>query len=71
LTLTGEFLWLKIDPTVKNRMPMLLAFSILNRCATVDEAKALLESLPEGAAAQSLRCRFDQLKRRASASNSD
>jgi predicted choloylglycine hydrolase len=46
LTFTGEFLWLKIDPTVKNRLPMLLAFSILNRCATVDEAKELLESLP-------------------------
>jgi predicted choloylglycine hydrolase len=46
LTLTSEFLWLKIDSTVKNRMPMLLYFSILNRCATVDEAKALLESLP-------------------------
>jgi predicted choloylglycine hydrolase len=46
LTLTGEFLWLKIDPTVKNRMPMLLAFSILNRCATVDEAQELLEALP-------------------------
>jgi hypothetical protein len=35
------------------------------------QGEALLESLPEGAAAQSLRCRFDQLKRRASASNSD
>ena len=46
LTLTGEFLWLKIDPAVKNRMPMLLGFSILNRCATVNEAKELLESLP-------------------------
>ena len=46
LTLTSEFLWLKIDPTIKNRMPMLLYFSILNRCATVDEAKELLESLP-------------------------
>jgi predicted choloylglycine hydrolase len=46
LTLTNTFLWLKIDPTIKNRMPMLLFFSILNRCATVDEAKELLGSLP-------------------------
>jgi len=46
LTLTSTFLWLKIDPTIKNRMPMVLYFSILNRCATVDEAKELLGSLP-------------------------
>ncbi len=46
LAFTSEFLWLKIDPAVRNRMPMLLYFSILNRCATVDEAKELLESLP-------------------------
>jgi len=46
LTLANTFLWLKIDPTIKNTMPMLLYFSILNRCATVDEAKELLGSLP-------------------------
>jgi predicted choloylglycine hydrolase len=47
LVCTSKFIFLKNDPAVKNRMPMLLYFSILNRCATVDEAKELLESLPK------------------------
>jgi len=47
LAFTSKFLFLKNDPAVKNRMPMLLYFSILNRCATVDDAKTLLESLPK------------------------
>ena len=47
LAFTSQFLFLENDPAVKDRMPMLLYFSILNRCATVDEAKELLESLPK------------------------
>jgi predicted choloylglycine hydrolase len=47
LVLTSTFLFLRDQPAEISRIPMLLYFSILNRCATVDEAKDLLESLPK------------------------
>jgi predicted choloylglycine hydrolase len=47
LVLMSTFLFLRNQPATTSRMPMLLYFSILNRCATVDEAKDLLESLPK------------------------
>jgi predicted choloylglycine hydrolase len=46
LTLMSTFLFLHNDPASLAKIPTLLYFSILNRCATVDEARELLESLP-------------------------
>jgi predicted choloylglycine hydrolase len=46
LVLMSTFLFLPNQSAEVSRVPMLLYFSILNRCATVDEAKELLESLP-------------------------
>jgi predicted choloylglycine hydrolase len=46
LTLISTFLFVKNESAAPARMPMLLYFSILNRCATVEEARELLESLP-------------------------
>ena len=47
LVLMSTFLFLRNQPAEASRIPMMLYFSILNRCATVDEAKDLLESLPK------------------------
>jgi predicted choloylglycine hydrolase len=47
LVLMSTFLFLRNQPPEASRIPMLLYFSILNRCATVDEAKELLEALPK------------------------
>lgn len=46
LTLASTFLFLRTEKAAQSRIPMLLYFSILNRCATVEEARDLLESLP-------------------------
>ncbi len=46
LTLMSTFLFLRTEEAAQSRIPMLLYFSVLNRCATVDEARTLLESLP-------------------------
>jgi predicted choloylglycine hydrolase len=46
LTMMGTFLFVRTDPEALAKVPMLVNFSILNRCATVDEARELLESLP-------------------------
>jgi isopenicillin-N N-acyltransferase-like protein len=46
LTFMSHLLFLKPGSNVSVGAPMLLYFSVLNRCSTVDEAKALLESLP-------------------------
>ena len=46
LVLMSTFLFVRNESTPLSRMPTLLYFSILNRCATVDEARDLLESLP-------------------------
>ncbi len=47
LVLMSTFLFLKDQPAEASRIPIMLFFSILNRCATVGEAKDLLESLPK------------------------
>lgn len=46
LTLMSTFLFVHNESAAPAKMPILLYFSILNRCATVDEARELLESLP-------------------------
>lgn len=46
LTLMSTFLFVRTETAALARIPMLLYFSVLNRCATVDEARELLESLP-------------------------
>lgn len=46
LTLASTFLFVRTEEAERSGIPMLLYFSILNRCATVDEARDLLESLP-------------------------
>jgi len=46
LTMMSTFLFVRTEPEALAHIPMLLNFSILNRCATVDEARELLESLP-------------------------
>jgi hypothetical protein len=46
LTLMSTFLFTRNDPAALAKIPMLLYFSVLNRCATVAEATVLLESLP-------------------------
>lgn len=46
LTLMSTFLFVRTEEAAQSRIPMLLYFSVLNRCATVDEARTLLESLP-------------------------
>jgi isopenicillin-N N-acyltransferase-like protein len=46
LSMLGTFLFVRNEPAALSRIPMLLYFSLLNRCATVDEAQELLESLP-------------------------
>jgi predicted choloylglycine hydrolase len=46
LVLMSTFLFTRNEPAAVSQIPMLLYFSVLNRCATVDEARELLESLP-------------------------
>ncbi len=46
LTLASHLLFLKSGSGATVGAPMMLYFSVLNRCSNVDEAKALLESLP-------------------------
>ncbi len=46
LAMAGTFLFLDIDEDARAQVPMLIYFSILNRCATVDEAVEAVRSLP-------------------------
>jgi len=46
LTMMATFLFVRTEPGALAHIPMLLNFSILHRCATVDEARDLLESMP-------------------------
>lgn len=46
LSMAGTFLFLDIDADARSQVPMLIYFSILNRCATVDEAVEVVRSLP-------------------------
>jgi predicted choloylglycine hydrolase len=46
LSMAGTFLFLDVDEDARSQVPMLVYFSILNRCATVDEAIEAVRSLP-------------------------
>ena len=46
LTLLSTFLFVRNEAPAETKVPMLLYFSILNRCATVEEARELLDTLP-------------------------
>ncbi len=46
LAMAGTFLFVNSDEDALARVPMLIYFSLLNRCATVDEATEAIRSLP-------------------------
>lgn len=46
LAMAGTLLFVENDKGKMSRVPMLIYFSILNRCATVDEATEAIRSLP-------------------------
>jgi len=46
LSMAGTFLFLDVDESARSQVPMLIYFSILNRCATAYEAIEAIRSLP-------------------------